>query len=275
MFATMTPTVTFSFLGTGSGVPTPDRFFSSTLLHLGEVHLLVDAGEPCVHLLRDRGSLLEEIGAVLITHGHVDHIGGLPALLQGCMLSGRVKPLTICLPGEMIAPLRAWISALYLPEEGLGFQISWNAWENSVAHHLLGGIIVTPHRNDHLEQCYRGIPGSDPGHCCDSFSLHLEQGGFRALFSGDLASADDLSPFLAASGAGATQTLKVLVSELSHFCAEDLARVLQGKSVETLCLVHLAEEYASNRSELKMRMEQLLPDIRDVILPEDGDVLDF
>ncbi len=264
----MALSMTVSFLGTGSGVPTADRFFSSTLLHLQNQHLLVDAGEPSVHLLVDRGDLLREIGAVLITHGHVDHIGGLPALLQGCKLARRSSLLEIYLPEEMIAPLRAWIGALYLPEEGLGFPIKWIGWQNGVQVRLNKETIVTAHRNGHLDACYRDRLGADPSRSCDSYMLEIEVNDLRVIFSGDLASPNELKPLL-------DRPITLLTSELSHFTAEALAEALREVSIKTLCLVHLAEVYAEDRSGLRMRMEELLPKVKDVILPEDGTVLDF
>ena len=260
--------VSISFLGTGSGIPSADRFFSSALLLMEGRHLLVDVGEPCVHLLRDRGDLLREIDAVLITHGHVDHIGGLPALLQGCMLLGRTKELSIHLPEEMISPLRAWISALYLTEEGLGFPISWNAWGDRKAEDLGSGVSVTSWFNGHLRECYRDLPGADPARPCASCSLVIKAGDFRAVFSGDLCAAEELAPLLAVP-------VTVLVSELSHFDAEELARALQGRAIHSLCLVHLSEEYAADCADLRTRLQDLLPDVSDVFLPEEGEVLDF
>ena len=259
---------TISFLGTGSGVPSADRFFSSAVLHLGGRHLLVDAGEPCVHSLRERGDLLREIDVVLVTHGHVDHVGGLPALLQGCKLLARTAPLAVFLPGEMIAPFRAWIAALYLTEEGLGFPVSWNEWVPSVPVELDGGITVTPHPNSHLKRCYQGTPGADASRPCASYSLEMSLEGFRALFSGDLGEASEIVPLVALPA-------DLLVCELSHFTAEELAGALRDARLHALCLVHLSEEYAANRGELQARMEELLPAVGDVFLPEDGEVLDF
>ena len=257
-----------SFLGTGSGIPSADRYFTSMLLLVGGKHLLIEAGEPCVHLLRDRGNLIQNIDAVLITHGHVDHIGGLPALLQGAMMLGRSKALTVYLPEEMIGPVRAWIHALYLTEEGLGFPLDWQSWKDHEAVDLGEGIFVTPHSNNHLISCYRTLPGADASRYCHAYSLVITSGEFRAIFSGDLSAASDLSPLL-------TLPVNVLVSELSHFEAKELAAVLEGADLHALCLVHLSGEYADDRSQLQELMEELLPHVGDVMIPEDGEVLDF
>jgi len=257
-----------SFLGTGSGIPSADRFFSSAVIRLGNIHLLVDAGEPCVHSLRERGTLLSELDAVLITHGHVDHIGGLPALLQGALVLERSKPLAVFLPEEMLQPLRAWISALYLPEEALGFPLEWKVWSDGVAEVPAAGVSVTPHANKHLVRAYRGLPGADPSRPCLSFSLEVQQGEFRALFSGDLSSPDELSPLL-------EKPAVVLVSEMAHFSPGEMAATLRGSEIHSLCLVHLSEDQAGDRADLQVLMEELLPTVQDVILPADGETLDF
>ena len=53
----------------------------------GDTHLLIDAGISCRRIttaLRELGLTLNDLTAVLITHTHTDHIGGLQTLVKHC-----------------------------------------------------------------------------------------------------------------------------------------------------------------------------------------------
>jgi hypothetical protein len=184
------------------------------------------------------------------------------------MLLGRSRPLTIYLPGEMIDPIRAWIRALYLTEEGLGFQLDWQSWTDHGTVDLGDGVTVSPHSNKHLASSYLALPGAVSSRRCEAFSLVITAGEFRAVFTGDLSEASELTPLLALP-------ITVMLSELAHFDAKSLAGVLQAADIHALCLVHLSEEFSEGKSQLQEQMETLLPHVGDVMIPEDGEVLDF
>ena len=97
-----------TFLGTGCGWPMADRYHSSLLLEEGGRRWLLDAGEPCSHRLKAMGVPFDSIDAVFISHGHSDHLSGLPMLMQGAWLEGRSRALPVYLPSELIAPVRMW-----------------------------------------------------------------------------------------------------------------------------------------------------------------------
>ncbi len=84
-------------LGTGGTLPLPERFLSSLLVRSGGRLILIDCGEGTQVSLRRLGWGLKDIGTILITHFHADHISGLPGLLLTIGNSGRGgdEPLTI------------------------------------------------------------------------------------------------------------------------------------------------------------------------------------
>ena len=88
-------------VGSACGFPVPGRGHSSLLLSMSDQSLLIDAGEPCSRSLREAGISFNTIEAILLTHAHADHTGGLPMLIQTLWLSQRTRPLTIFLPEEL------------------------------------------------------------------------------------------------------------------------------------------------------------------------------
>lgn len=72
-----------SFLGTGGGTPSAHRMTSATLLRLGGISFLFDAGEGVQQQLSKSKVNTGQISKIFITHMHADHIYGLPGLLLG------------------------------------------------------------------------------------------------------------------------------------------------------------------------------------------------
>jgi ribonuclease BN (tRNA processing enzyme) len=92
------------FVGSGDAFGSGGRF--NTCFHLvGErTNILIDCGASSLIGLKRLGLAREPIDAILITHFHADHIGGVPFFVLDAQFSGRTRPLTIAGPPG----LEAW-----------------------------------------------------------------------------------------------------------------------------------------------------------------------
>jgi len=83
------------FLGTGGGVPTPERSLSSFILNYEGQILMFDCGEGTQHQMVKAKIGFGKETKIFITHLHGDHVLGLPGLIQTMSLLGRTKKLEI------------------------------------------------------------------------------------------------------------------------------------------------------------------------------------
>lgn len=105
IYAADDPTMRVTLLGTGSPQPAIDRFSQSTLVEVGDLKVLIDAGRGVPIRLTQAGVALSDIDAVFITHFHHDHINGLADLLITSWLAtpfgNRQVPLDVYGPQGM------------------------------------------------------------------------------------------------------------------------------------------------------------------------------
>jgi ribonuclease Z len=71
-----------TFLGTSASVPSAERNHPALLIEVGSHRILVDCGEGTQRQLLRSGAGFRRLDRILLTHGHFDHVLGIPGLFS-------------------------------------------------------------------------------------------------------------------------------------------------------------------------------------------------
>jgi ribonuclease Z len=71
-----------TFLGTSASVPSADRNHPGLLVEAGGHRIMVDCGEGTQRQLLRSGAGFRRLDRLLLTHGHLDHVLGIPGLFS-------------------------------------------------------------------------------------------------------------------------------------------------------------------------------------------------
>src|SRR5499426_3888216 len=105
--------VTVRFVGSGDSFGSGGRFQTCILVDGPGSRFAIDFGASSLIALSQQGIEHNSIDAILLTHLHGDHCGGVPFLLVDAMLAARRdRPLTIVGPPETTDRLKSVAAAL-------------------------------------------------------------------------------------------------------------------------------------------------------------------
>jgi ribonuclease BN (tRNA processing enzyme) len=103
-----------TIVGSGDAFGTGGRAHTCFCVESGAATVLVDFGAASLPAWHARGRNIDAVDAIVITHLHGDHFGGLPFLLLECQfVSKRVKPLRIAGPPGLAARLDTVFDAMF------------------------------------------------------------------------------------------------------------------------------------------------------------------
>jgi len=166
--------VELRFLGTGDAFGSGGRLHTCTFVRAAGGGLLVDCGPSALAALRRDALDPDTVDAVVLTHLHGDHFGGVPFLLMDAhYATGRTRPLAIAGPAGAEAAVARALDVLFPGAGGMvpRFPVTYAEWTGGEAV-TAGPAKVTPFPVSHSTStpCY---------------GLRVEVGGRVLAFSGD------------------------------------------------------------------------------------------
>jgi ribonuclease Z len=84
-----------TFLGTSASVPSAERNHPGLLIEAGSQRILLDCGEGTQRQLLRGGAGFRRLDRLLLTHGHFDHVLGIPGLFSTLRLQRSADLMTI------------------------------------------------------------------------------------------------------------------------------------------------------------------------------------
>jgi ribonuclease BN (tRNA processing enzyme) len=105
--------VSVRFLGSGDAFGSGGRFQTCILVTSSDGSVLIDCGASSLIAMKQFGVDPNSVDAVLLTHLHGDHFGGLPFLILDGQFSRRTRPLTIAGPPGVEARVRDAMEILF------------------------------------------------------------------------------------------------------------------------------------------------------------------
>jgi len=214
-----------TLLGTGTPIPSPERFGPSTLVEAGDQTFLIDAGRGAVIRLHQLGIPIGRIDVQLLTHYHSDHTSGIPDVwLTGWLTSHfgtRTRPYRVIGPTgarvlmENLERAYAHDIAIRLADEKLppaGIAIDVTEFDRDGVVYAKDGVTVIAFEVDHgdvIKPCY---------------GYRFEYGGRIAVFSSDTRYNENVI----ARGAGADLLVHEVASARPELMAEDYVQRIIG-----------------------------------------------
>lgn len=253
------------FLGTCSGTePMPGRKHESVAIETNDRIYMFDAGEGCSYTAHLLGLDMNKLCKIVISHTHIDHVGGLANLLWiGKKLLIRAyigKPRPPRKPMDLYLPnMETWEGIKLLmksTEAGLVNEELFYQSYPVTAHQVHAGVVfddgvmkVTAVPNTHVKNWVGGESFS--------YSYLIECEGKRLVYSGDVGNYEELDPLVGEGCDG-------LILETGHFGVDEAgayaAKKVAEKKIGKLYFCHHGREILNHPKESQQKVQQYFGD---------------
>jgi len=165
--------VTLTFLGSGDAFGSGGRFQTCLALRGGGATILLDCGASSLIALKRLGLPPNDVTAVVLSHLHGDHFGGVPFLVLDGQFSRRTAPLVVAGPPGVRERVERTMEALFPGSTRVERRFAVEYVELAErAPTVVAGATVTAFGVEHAS----GAP---------SYALRVAYGGRTVAYSGD------------------------------------------------------------------------------------------
>jgi ribonuclease BN (tRNA processing enzyme) len=242
-------------VGSGDAFGSGGRLHTCFWLETAKGTLLVDCGASVLPGLRARSLDPNRIEAIVLSHLHGDHFGGIPfLLLDGQFLSRREKPLLIAGPPGTRARLDAALEVLFPKSTGSKWRFPWQVMEvtpgiqaDVLGHSLLTGEVI--HQS--------GAP---------STALRLSDGRTVFAYSGDTEWTDALLPIAAETDLFICECYAYAGTITGHMSWELLKARIPDLRARRIMVTHMNPNVLARLDEVRAAR---------VLVADDGLVIEF
>ena len=257
------------FVGTGAAVPPAGRGNTSFAVRTEELLFLADAGPTIFHGLQQAGIEPTHIDALYLSHGHADHVLGLPQIALVSKFIPRAIPLKILATAAVRSAVTT-IQSLTFPES-LDTLNAFNWIE------LIEGQRQSHMLTEHVRITNQLVSGP-PYMPVMGLRLDFLDRGISIAYSADTAPSDSVVELangvdLLIHESSFSATLEPNEDPKYYFHSDGrmAGQIAARAEVGKLALVHLSRMHGSHREVLTAEAAESFQG--EILVPSDGDVL--
>ena len=233
--------VTVRFVGCGDAFGSGGRFHTCIDVQAAEARFLLDCGASSLIAMKRFGVDPAAIDAILITHLHGDHFGGLPFfLLDAQFVARRTRPLVVAGPPGLADRTRAAMEVFFPGSTGieLRFPLDWVELPERTET-ALGALAVTPYPVVH--------PSGAP-----SYALRVALRAKVHAYSGDTSWTDALIPTARGADLSVCHCHSFDGAPWYHLDYKTLMEHREDLGCHRLVLTHMSEEMLEKIEDLEV-----------------------
>jgi ribonuclease BN (tRNA processing enzyme) len=233
--------VKLTFAGSGDAFGSGGRFHTCFMVEAPGFTFLIDCGVSSPIALKKMGVDMSVLDAVVLSHLHGDHFGGIPyLLLDGHYVSGRTKPLTVAGPAGVAERVTAAVDVLYP-----GFNDIQRVFEMPFIElragepAAVGPATVIPRKVPH--------GGGAPSH-----ALRVEVAGKKIAYTGDAGWTDELLKVAGGADLLICEAFFYEGNATGHLSYQTLLERRGDLNAGRMILTHMGEEVLARLDDLEI-----------------------